>query len=393
MGKLYVSSHLRDMNRHIVYQTIAQQGVTSKAEISNLTGISPPTTIKIVNYLLDNGMVVELGEGESRIGRKPQLLALNKSLFYVAVFFYEGEFLTQGIVDSTGALVYKKSLRCAAGLESIMQQIGGGLADTMFHDANIPLTKMAGIGIALPAIYNPINRTITAPLIGAHQPASVHHHICTMEERYGVPVLVENDTNAQSVGEFRASGLSDEQDMIFLSAGTGIGAGIILHGELRRGPHNMCGEIGYFAFTSNHSPQALGSPGWLESRVSFRRIEEKFGIASAADIAALPAKITQIILEEVAQPLALTVNQMVMLLDCRNIRLGGIVVNLLGDALIDELNRQLAALCICPVQVQKQCSEDTGLIGLADPLLRQKIHALLTQEDTPGKTLHTKEIL
>lgn len=82
--KAYVASHLKDMNRQKVYKLIKAKQITSKAEIAKMTGISSPTVIKIVNFLVEKGLVVEIGEAETAIGRRPHMLQLNTKLMYSA---------------------------------------------------------------------------------------------------------------------------------------------------------------------------------------------------------------------------------------------------------------------------------------------------------------------
>ena len=90
----YTAAHLKGMNRHVVYDFIRERGATSKAQIVKETGISPPTVIKIVSYLVERGLVVEAGEGAAGVGRRPQLLAINGPGRFSAVFALEGSFLS-----------------------------------------------------------------------------------------------------------------------------------------------------------------------------------------------------------------------------------------------------------------------------------------------------------
>lgn len=376
----YLASHLKDMNRQTVYNLIAELGTTSKAEISKLTHISTPTTIKIVNYLVEAGLVLELGEGASAVGRKPQMLTINQEYSYSAVFFLEGEFLSFGIVDILGKVVYKKALHCTPCFDAIIERIFGGLIEGLFAEANIRLEKLLGIGIALPGIYAPHTQTIlTAPLIGINQPRKIGDTIQRLQEKYGVPVMVENDTNAQCLGEFHASGADPSSDLVLLSVGTGLGAGIILGGQLRRGVNHMGGEIGYFSFLDDYVSD-IRNPGWLENKISYRRLEERFGLSVDTPSSSLPPKMLELVLEYVSIPLALCINNIVMLLDCDTIRIGGVVVNLLGDSLIASINEKLSHLCISGIQVKQQSSEDIGLIGMGVSLTQNKILEILTRD-------------
>jgi predicted NBD/HSP70 family sugar kinase len=165
--------------------------------------------------------------------------------------------------------------------------------------------------------------------------------------------------------------------MVFISLGTGIGAGVILEGKLRRGSNYMGGEIGYFSFTDDHSPGAKG-PGWLENKIGYRRLEEHFAVGINTEVDKLPVQTLHSLLEYVSIPISLCINNIVMLLDCNRIRIGGVVGNMLGYPLIDAINERLDRLCINHVTVGRQMSEDSGLIGMAAPLMEEKVTELLT---------------
>lgn len=109
----YTAAHLKGMNRHVVYDFIRERGATSKAQIVKETGISPPTVIKIVSYLVERGLVVEAGEGAAGVGRRPQLLAINGPGRFSAVFALEGSFLSMGLVDISGRVLHRQKTRAA----------------------------------------------------------------------------------------------------------------------------------------------------------------------------------------------------------------------------------------------------------------------------------------
>jgi predicted NBD/HSP70 family sugar kinase len=260
-----------------------------------------------------------------------------------------------------------------------MTRISNGLIDGMFAEAGIPLDKLIGIGIALPAIYNPEDRLIlAAPIIGIKKPIDISDKITALVKKYGVTVLVENDVNAFCLGEFHAAGTDIGTDLVFISLGTGIGAGVILDGKLRQGSNYMAGEIGYFSFTEDYSP-GTGSPGWLENKIGCRRLEEQFGIDMGTDMAKLPPNTLRSLLEYVSSPVSLCINNIVMLLNCNRIHIGGVTGNMLGNQLIDMINEHLGRLCINRITVERQINEDSGLIGMAVPLMEEKVTELLTR--------------
>lgn len=376
----YVASHLKDMNRQIVYQLIETLGTTSKAELAKRTGISSPTIIKVINYLISKNLVIEIGEGESAIGRKPQLLTLNRNLMYTASFLIEGDHLTMGVVNIVGEVIFRKSLCVEPDICTLLERITNGFLESLLKEAGVPMKKLVGIGIAIPCIYDADTRYISsAPLIGVENTLFIGDYLDHLAQKYNVLVQVENDVNAQVIGEYQITEAPQDTDLVFISVGTGLGAGIILDGKLRYGPHNMCGEIGSFMFQQENAQTANG--GWLESQISSRTLKERFGLSfDRSDFETDPVSCSAAV-EYLVPPLALCINNIAALLDCRSIVLGGIVTEILGAQLIERLQQELQRFSRFHYVLKRPASPDVGLIGIASIITTQKISALLTEQD------------
>lgn len=372
------------MNRQVVYQIIRERETTSKAEISKLTGISAPTVIKIINFLKEKGLVIEMGEGETAIGRKPQMLTLNCDLMYSAAFFLEGDFLSMGIVDILGNVIYKKNMQVMPLFDVIIKEISDVLIDELLAEAGVGAEKLFGIGIALPVIYDPKHNIISGGLLmGGREEMDITEQIRYLEHKYNAMVVVENDANSQTLGEFEQGPYGAGDDLVFMSIGTGMGAGVILGGKLRRGSQNMCGEIGYISFLQDYVSNKK-NPGWLEVGLGYRKLQEMFGIDVTIDSADLSVVLSEEkrrqVIEYVAPLVALCINNTGMFLDCANVVLGGKVVEILGQPLIHEINLHLRSLCITGLQVKMESSEDIGLIGIASLVTDRRILEILTMD-------------
>ena len=226
--KAYVASHLKEMNRQKVYQLIRNTSATSKAEITKLTGISAPTVIKIVNFLEEQDLIEEIGEIETAIGRRPHMLKLNNSCMYAMSFLLEGDYLSMGIVNIADEVVYKKVIQITGSYRYIMDKIENEYVEQLIEESGIPREKLFGIGIALPVIFDKKKQRISGgTLIREMEFVDVQEDIDKLEKKYHVMVMLENDTNAQTIGEFQKRGCSRQNDLVFISSGTGLGAGII----------------------------------------------------------------------------------------------------------------------------------------------------------------------
>lgn len=376
----YVASHLKDMNRQIVYQLIKTLGTTSKAELAKRTGISSPTIIKVINYLISKNLVLEIGEGESAIGRKPQLLTLNRNLMYTAAFLIEGDHLTIGVVNIVGEVIFRKSLCVEPDICVLLDRIIDEFLEPLLKEAGVPMKKLVGVGIAIPCIYDPDTRCISSsPLIGVDSTLFIGDRLDRLAQKYNVHVQVENDVNAQVLGEYQITEAPQNTDLVFISVGTGLGAGIILDGKLRYGPHNMCGEIGSFVFQKNEPLLAKG--GWLESQVSSRMLKERFGLSFDRSLPQADSSTRSLAIDYLVPLLAPCINNIAALLDCRSIVLGGIIADALGPQLLEQVQKELLHFSRFDFILKQPASPDVGLIGIASLITSQKVLALLTEQD------------
>jgi glucokinase len=108
--------------------------------------------------------------------------------------------------------------------------------------------------------------------------------------RLGMPVALEHDAKASALGEFHYGAGRSERDMCYIVVGTGVGAAIIMDGEVRRGPHNSAGEVGHITIDPAGDPCSCGSIGCVETFCSgpslarrYRRALEIAGAASPSE--------------------------------------------------------------------------------------------------------------
>lgn len=378
--KAYVASHLKDMNRKKVYELLKRMDATSKAEISKLTGISAPTVIKIINFMMENDLVKEIGEGETAVGRKPHMLTLNTDQMYVAAFVLEGDFFSAGIVDIRGKIIYETNRMVEKDITYILDQIKDGMVEQLFQEAGIPIEKLSGIGIALPVFYNEKNNKISGTvLLSQKEEIDVTEETKQLSEKYGVDVYIENDTNAQALGEFEQLGIAEDEDLLFISLGTGLGAGVILDGKLRRGTRSMCGEIGYISYDENYRSDKR-ELGWMETELGYRRLRERFGLHVDMRNMEFYVERKEECVAYVAALLAKCVNNITVLLDCTNVVLGGKVIEILGEELIERINEYMEHLSINGTRVKMESSSDVGMVGVASLVTRKVMDALLKEE-------------
>jgi glucokinase len=123
-----------------------------------------------------------------------------------------------------------------------------------------------------------------------------------LEERLGLPAPIEHDAKAAALGEFYFGAGREVNDMVFVVVGTGVGAAIIINGELYRGPTNSAGEVGHITVDMNGPACSCGSNGCVEVYVAGPDLAERFREAVAGQQLELPQELDgRYVAEQAAQ--------------------------------------------------------------------------------------------
>ncbi|MDO4548703.1 MAG: ROK family protein [Clostridia bacterium] len=150
------------------------------------------------------------------------------------------------------------------GFERAYSRMTGAIAD-LFERNAIDESRLRGIGISCGGPLDSERGVIICP---PNLPGWENIPIVSMfEERFGVPVFLQNDANACALVEWRMGAGRGLSNMIFLTMGTGMGAGIIADGRLIRGFSDMCGEVGHMRLCET-GPVGYGKSGSFEGFAS-----------------------------------------------------------------------------------------------------------------------------
>lgn len=133
--------------------------------------------------------------------------------------------------------------------------------DAILSRNKVNLQQVIAIGISSGGPLDPVNGIIQSPpnLHGWNNIPIVQ----IMQQRYGVDAYIENDANACALAEWRFGAARGLKNVIFLTFGTGMGAGLILNGRLFRGSTNMAGEVGHIRM-AEFGPAGFGKAGSFE---------------------------------------------------------------------------------------------------------------------------------
>jgi glucokinase-like ROK family protein len=245
-----------------VISTIRQTGPTTRPEVSRVTGLSRTLVTKHVGIALELGFLQQGELGISTGGRAPRLLRFNKDAGILLLAGLGATGMSVGKSDLQGSVsdVVHVEFDIAKGPEKALETVEFAFDKILAHEDH----KVWGIGIGLPG---PVEFATGLPMSPPIMPGWDKYPVrARLMEKYQVPVWVDNDVNVMALGELAKSNDAKLKELIYIKLGSGIGAGIIIHGRLHRGAQGCAGDIGHIAINEpNEIVCRCGNIGCLEA--------------------------------------------------------------------------------------------------------------------------------
>lgn len=265
------ANQMRLINRSAVIDYIRLNSPTSRTAIANQLDLSMPTVMRIIDDLLKEKLVMEIGQTEQGLGRKRTLLSYNNDACSVIGIDLGGTKLYGALANIGGEIIHEVSIlhHESTGEESLL------LVQEMIEEL-ISYKKegqpLRGIAIGAPGITRHKEGVVEwAPSLNWRDfPLKKR-----IEDHFNLPTFIDNDVNLAVLGEHWFGLGRDVQNMILVSIGTGIGAGLILDGALYRGHSHASGEIGYLVPAISALGNTYDKFGALESIISGSGIADR----------------------------------------------------------------------------------------------------------------------
>ncbi len=235
---------LRELNRLRVIDALRQRGTASRSEIARHTGLSRTTVTTLVNDLQAKGLVVEqpLVASQGR-GRPPTLLRLDPAVGAVVGIHFDHRHLRVAVADLSSTVLAEQweDLDVDHAAKTALDA-AAVLVDLVLAEAGIERSRVVGIGSAL---SGPVTRDGTVGSTVILPGWAGLNAVDELSERLGIAVAVDNDANLGALAEISFGAGRGLTDVIYVMVSSGIGAGIVLDGQLHRGGTGLAGELGH----------------------------------------------------------------------------------------------------------------------------------------------------
>ena len=251
--------HTKDHNSRLVLRTIYDYGEISRADLARLTHLTRTTVSDVVGDLMEQGLVEEVGQGPSAVGRTPTLLSLIDDSRHLIAINITNTDLHGAVVNLRGAIRQRASLALSGeGGVAVLEQLYPFI-DDLVRSANRPLL---GIGISAPGLIDTAGGIVRRAVNLGWQDLQLRDLI---QARYNRPVYVVNDSHTVALVEYMFGESQNVINMAAIKVGWGIGAGIVLNGQLVYGDGYGAGEIGHVVVVENGRCCKCGNYGCLET--------------------------------------------------------------------------------------------------------------------------------
>lgn len=344
---------LRDANRRLVIQALSGRGVASRAEIARITGLSRSTVSSLVSDLQKTGLIVERevddAPHESQVGRPPVLIALSPSAGAAVGIDFGHSHIAVAVGDLSHTVLAEHWRQidvdhlAQEGLDTAADLVASALAK-----AGVERDRVVGVGMGLPGPIADEQQTVGSTSI---LPGWVGVNAADeMSRRLGLPVSVENDANLGALAEYMWGAGRGAEDVAYIKASSGIGAGLVIGGRLHRGVGGTAGEIGHTPYREDGAVCRCGNRGCLETVARTDVITSSVqagrgGSLTIADVIELAREgdpPAQRVIADAGRAIGVGVAGMCNLLNPRRVIVGG-ELSVAGEVLLgplrDSLNR------------------------------------------------------
>jgi len=332
---------LRDLNERTVLDTIRSGAPISRAEIARRSGISKPTVSLALQSLLQADLVRETAERPDGPGYGAVYFEPVAEAAVVLGLDLGAHFVRGAICDLAGEVRARQDVELQAAEAAEAVEAIERLRSSLTEASGLDPDRIDTVVVGVPGVVE--RRTGVVRVVENVAGLEGRALEGELESALGLPVRLENDTNLAALGEQWRGVARGVDDFVFLSIGTGMGAGVVLGGELHRGRHGAAGEIDFaliaFDGVDPSAPQVTAlAGGGADPRAVF-------GAAREGDEAA------RAVVAEVARRIALHVAPFAAVADVELVVLGG-GIGANGDLLLDPVGRHLAELLPFPPRLE-----------------------------------------
>jgi predicted NBD/HSP70 family sugar kinase len=392
---------MRRLNAALVLRAIRDDGPATRATLQRTTGLSKPTVREVVEFLIKTGYVSESpADGTTRgPGPRARVLSFRADFGYVLGVDIGANKILALVADLNGRIVGSdhRATDGSKGAEVVLAE-SRTAARRALDEAGIARSSLKAVAVGTPGIVDPGSGRVTlAPQLAGWEGIRL---AAVLGRSFPCRVLVDNEVHLSVLAERWLGAARGIDDVVYMQIGVGIGAGILIGGEVYRGARGAAGEIGYLPIPDGDDPPAAGL-GHFEHAAggsAFARLGREAALGpdgavlrelAEGDPDAVDAEIVfaaaargdepaRRILDELLDRLARGLASAAALLNPATVIIGG-GLSRAGDALLEPLERRVGELVALPPRLVLSALGDEavalGAVRLATQSVDERLFA------------------
>ncbi len=264
---------VRKTNRSVVLEVFRTHKTLSRAKLANKTGLNPSTVSNIVSELIQENLIHETDLSQAGPGRPGRLLEINPEGGRALGIEINVDYIELVVTDFAANVLWRQRQmsKPELGQDGIMAQVSI-LAKEASDFIQASKSRLLGVGVGVPGLVD-VSSGLLRLAPNLHWENVPVRDLLARE--FDCPIYVENEANVAALGEYYFGATRNVKDFIYLSAGVGLGSGIVIGGKIFRGMSGYAGEAGHMTLDVNGELCGCGKRGCWETFVGPRAVEQR----------------------------------------------------------------------------------------------------------------------
>jgi predicted NBD/HSP70 family sugar kinase len=359
-----------DHNQRVTLHAIRVNGPITRTELVDITGLTAPAIANITKRLLTDRLILGAGQRRGGRGQPATRLVINPEAWFSMGVNVDRDHVTMVVLDFEGRVRQRQSTEVNFALPGDVEQFFRKGAGKLLAQVGVDRCRLAGVGVALP---DDMPRAATLP----HQPASYGVWASTdvtalLGGILSVPVFVENDAAAATMGEMQFGLGKKYQTFFYVLITAALGGSLVIDGNHFRGANGRSGELGLL-----RGRDASGNERQIQNIVSLSALYDR--LAAQGITISAPGGLTtldqagQAVLDAWLEAAVDTLIDPLVAINClvnpEAVLIGGRLPAGIVDRLANRLNQRLQSFStvvpvIAPVS-RAALSDDAPAVGAA----------------------------
>lgn len=266
--------NVKSLNKHAILDLIRfTPGGISRVELARQVNLTRAAVTGIINDLVNAGLVREV-DGSSAGGRTPIVLEINPRRGFVVGVDMGATHVTLLLADFSARLILEleEPLDINMGPKPCLDAVDR-LMRELLQKAGLGIEQILAIGVGVPGpTVIEAGMVSGPPIMPGWDGYPIRDHL---QKLWGCPVSLNNDAELGALGEWSYGAGRGECELVYVKVGTGIGAGLLLDGQIYHGMNGSAGEIGHTTIEENGPPCVCGNRGCLEALAGGRAVANR----------------------------------------------------------------------------------------------------------------------